>query len=169
MRETPDPIPYRDHLPAVYRFAFLMTGNAAAAAEVLRHTVEEAEREGLGDLRNPRQVRRWLFTHARSACRRPHTVARPVPTAATDEASFLPAPDASASVPTLDAASDSSEQLALLFGGLPEAERGAAILFYLYLFTPVELAEVLEIKPDDLGTLLTRSRALLQRQKVPVC
>ena len=71
--------------------------------------------------------------------------------------------------PTLDPAGDASQQLALLFGGLPEAERGAAILFYLYLFTPAELAEVLEIKPDDLGTLLSRSRALLQRQKVAAC
>ncbi len=164
MRETPDSIPYRDHLPAVYRFAFLMTGNAAAAAVVLQNTVEEAEREGLSDLRNPRQVRRWIFTHARASCRRPHTVAGPVPTPG-DEASFLPG----ASVPTLDAASDSSQQLALLFGTLPEAERGAAILFYLYLFTPAELAEVLEIKPDDLGTLLTRGRTLLQRQKVVAC
>ena len=165
----PDPLPYRDHLPAVYRFAFLMTGSAAAAAEVLQDTVEEAEREGLGDLRNPWQVRRWLFTHARAACRRPHTVAGPVPTSSEHEAPFLPASDAGASVPTLDATGDSSEQLALLFGTLPEAERGAAILFYLYLFTPAELAEVLEIKPDDLGTLLSRSRTLLQRQKVTAC
>ncbi len=161
MRDTPEPLPYREHLPSVYRFAFLMTGSAAAAAEVLQGTVEEAQREDVGDLRNPWHVRRWLFTQARTLCRRPHTVAGPVPD--TTEASFLP-PDAS--VPTMDATSDSSQQLALLFGGLPEAERGAAILFYLYLFTPAELAEILEIKPDDLGTLLTRSRALLQRQKV---
>ena len=130
---------------------------------MLRQTVEEAEREGLGDLRNPRQVRQWIFTHARASCRRPHTVAAPVPTP-TGEASFLPSPDAS--VPTADAAGDSSEHLALLFGSLPEAERVASTLFYLYLFTPAELAEVLAIKPDDLGTLLTRGRALLQRQKV---
>lgn len=143
-----------------------MTGSPAAAAEVLQHTVEEAEREGLGDLRNPWQVRRWIFAHARASCRRPHTVAGPV-SIPGDEASFLPAPDAS--VPTLDPAGDSSQQLALLFGGLPEAERGAAVLFYLYLFTPAELAEVLEIKLDDLGTLLSRSRALLQRQKVTAC
>ncbi len=144
-----------------------MTGSPAAAAEVLQHTVEEAEREGLGDLRNPWQVRRWIFTHARASCRRPHTVAGPVPPPPGGEASFLPAPDAS--VPALDPAGDSSQQLALLFGSLPEAERGAAILFYLYLFTPAELAEVLEIKPDDLGTLLSRGRALLQRQKVTTC
>ena len=154
-------------MPAVYRFAFLMTGSLTAAAEVLQDTVEEAERAGLGDLRNPWQVRRWIFSHARASCRRPHTVAGLVPTPDHDEASFLPAPDAS--VPTVDAASDSSQQLALLFGSLPEAERGASILFYLYLFTPAELAEVLEIKPDDLGTLLTRGRTLLQRQKVAAC
>ena len=167
MRDTPDSLSYGGHWPAVYRFAFLMTGSAAAAAEVLQRTVEEAEREGLGDSRNPQQVRRWIFTQARASCRRPHTVAGPVPAPDPEEPSFLPAPDAS--VPTLDAAGDASQQLALLFGGLPEAERGAAILFYLYLFTPAELAEVLEIKPDDLGTLLTRGRALLQRQNVTAC
>ena len=69
VRDTPEPLPYGEYLPAVYRFAFLMTGTPAAAAGVLRDTVEEAEREGLGDLRNPWQVRRWLFTHARASCR----------------------------------------------------------------------------------------------------
>ena len=67
-------------------------------------------------------------------------------------------------MPTADAAGDSSLQLALLFGSLPEAERAALILFYLYLFTPNELAEIMEVKPDDLGTLLTRGRALLQKK-----
>ena len=67
-------------------------------------------------------------------------------------------------MPTVGDAGDSSQQLALLFGSLPETERSATILFYLYVFTPVELAEVLEIKPDDLGTLLTRGRALLQKK-----
>lgn len=168
VRDTPEPLPYAEYLPAVYRFALLMTGSPAAAAEVVRHTVEEAEREGLGDLRNPWQVRRWIFTHARASCRRPLTVALPVPSAAPDEddASFSSSP--AASVPTADDACDASQQLALLFASLPETERSAAILFYLYLFTPSELAEILEIKPDDLGTLLTRSRSLLQRQKVAV-
>ena len=165
VRDTPEPLPYAEHLPSVYRFAFLMTGSATAAAEVLQHTVEGAEREGLGDLRNLWQVRRWLFTHARASCRRPSTVAIPVPSAApVEDPPFSSSPEAS--VPTVDDASDSAQQLALLFGGLPETERGAAILFYLYLFTPAELAEILEIKPDDLGTLLTRGRALLQKKDV---
>ena len=36
------------------------------------------------------------------------------------------------------------------------------ILFYLFLFDPVELAELLGIKPADLAALLLRGRASLQ-------
>ncbi len=152
-------------MPAVYRFAFLMTGTPLAAAEVLQHTVEEAEREELGGEHDAWQVRRWLFTQAyEAACRRPRAVAAsaltPVPGPGEDPPFSA---TSGASVPTADAAGDSSLQLALLFGGLPEAERAALILFYLYLFTPKELAEIMEVRPDDLGTLLTRGRALLQK------
>lgn len=139
-----------------------MTGSPTAAAEVLRHTVEEAEREELGHLRSSWQVRRWLFSHAHDACHRPQASAALVPVPGGEEP--FSAPASAASVPTADATADASLQLALLFGSLPETERGALILFYLFLFTPAELAEVLEVKPDDLGTLLTRGRALLQKK-----
>ena len=39
------------------------------------------------------------------------------------------------------------------------------ILFYLYLFDPAQLAEVLEVKPDELSSLLARGRTLLQNQR----
>ena len=42
MPESP-PI-YSPFLPDVYRYAFLMTGSAATATEVLRSTVESASR-----------------------------------------------------------------------------------------------------------------------------
>ena len=56
----------------------------------------------------------------------------------------------------------------MLFADLPEDERGALILFYLFLFDPAELAELLEIKPAELGPLLLRGRTLLQRHG-PLC
>ncbi len=61
---------------------------------------------------------------------------------------------------------DPPRQLALLFADLPEDERSALILFYLFLFDPAELAELLEIKPAELGPLLLRGRTLLQRHGV---
>ena len=66
--------------------------------------------------------------------------------------------------PATDVAADSPERLATQFARLPEAERSALILFYLYLFDPLELAEVLEIPLAKLGPLLTRGRELLGQQ-----
>ena len=66
-------------------------------------------------------------------------------------------------VPGVTVPDDPPRQLALLFAGLPEDERGALILFYLFLFDPAELADLLGIKPAALGPLLLRGRTLLQR------
>ena len=135
-----EPASLGPHLPGVYRFAFLMTGAAAGAAAVLRRTVERAVHDGIADLRDARRVRRWLFTEARHQC-----------------AGHAPSP------PAEEGAGEAGDtmRLAKRFAVLPPAERGALILFYLYLFDPAELAEVLEISPDELAPTLIRGRALL--------
>ena len=141
MSKALEPASLGPHLPGVYRFAFLMTGEEEAAAAVLRRTVERAAHAGITDLRDARRVRRWLFTEARHQCAGHAAATPPAPADAAE-------PDASAA-------------LAARFGVLPPPERGALILFYLYLFDPVELAEVLEIPPGQLAPTLTRGRALL--------
>ncbi len=175
MRETPDTLPYGKYLPDVYRFAFLMTGNADTAADVLRHTVRQATRGCLHDIRDPLRAKRWLFAEARSLCAHPPPAApRPdvplgsVPGPADEgEAGLSPVPlDAVPSEDVPAATDDPPRQLALLFADLAEDERTALILFYLFLFDPAELAEVLEIKPADLGPLLLRGRTQLQRHGV---
>ena len=145
----PEPLTYAEHLPALYRFALLMTGSVPAAAEVLRLTVEQAERGDLSEVRDSRRVRRWLFARARTLCGRPLVM----PEALAD-----PAADPGGS-------DDPTRPLVALFGPLPEAERSALILFYLYLFNPTELAEVLEVKPAELAALLSRGRAQIQREQ----
>ena len=155
VRETPEPLTYREYLPALYRFAYLMTGTVPAAAEVLRLTVEQAERGDLSDVRDPRRVKRWLFARARTLCGRPLALPEALPGAA--------APDGTLASP--EVTDDPGRQLIALFAPLPEAERSALALFYLYLFTPAELAEVLDVKAAELSTLLNRGRALLQRQR----
>ena len=156
MRETPEPITYGEYLPALYRFAFLMTGSVPAAAETLRLTVEQAERGDLSDVRDPRRVKRWLFARARSLCGRPLAM----PEALVDLGS-----SEGGDSPSVEGSDDPTRQLAGLFAPLPEAERSALILFYLYLFTPAQLAEVLEVKPAGLAALLSRARTQLQRQR----
>ena len=156
MRETPESLTYREHLPAVYRFAYLMTGSIPFAAEVLRQTVEQAERGDLSEVRDPRRVKRWLFARARTLCARPLAL----PQALVD-----PAGAGSGNSP-LDLPDDPARQLVALFTVLPEAERSASVLFYLCRFTPGELAEVLDLKLPELAETLERSRTLLQRQRV---
>ncbi len=150
MSTLPEPGSFNPYLPDVYRFAFLMTGEAAAAAAVLRRTVERATRGGIGDLRDARRVKRWLFTEARHLCAQGGSAAHAPPTA--DTTGHLETNDTDLPVPA---------QLAARFAGVPEAERGALILFYLYLFDPADLAEVLEVPPAGLAPLLTRGREFL--------
>ncbi len=76
MTKPPEPASLGPHLPDVYRFAFLMTGEPVAAAAVLRRTVERAAHAGIADLRDARRVKRWLFTEARQQCARPVSAAR---------------------------------------------------------------------------------------------
>ena len=138
----PEPGSLSPYLPDVYRFAFLITGEAAAAAAVLRRAVERAARGGVNELHDARRVKRWLFIEARHQCTLPALpiTGEPVP------------PEPEAATPA---------QLAARFARVPEAERGALILFYLYLFDPAELAEVLEIPFPELAPLLNRGRAWL--------
>ena len=120
-----------------------MTGENVAAAAVLRHTVERAAHDGIIDLRDARRVKRWLFTEARRQCAQ--AVPPPAPVADGETPPDVPA----------------VSPLAARFARVPEAERGALILFYLYLFDPAELAEVLEIPPGELAGLLIRGREAL--------
>ena len=179
MSRSLETAPCKEHLPDVYRFAFLMTGSGDAAAEVLRRTVERAANGGIGDLRDPRRVKRWLFAEARQACGDP-LPAGPLPPVpggdrpdlassldahANGNGSHPPAATAGNALPaTPDPAGTPGDGLAAAFGALPERERSALILFYLYLFSPADLAETLELDPDTLGPILTHGRALLTRE-----
>lgn len=116
-----------------------MTGSAAAAQAVIQSLVPCAA-ERLPQMRDERQARRWLFSRLREACLRPPAGA-----------------PASTGAP--------AEEVARLFGGLPEPERSALGLFYLHRFEPAELAEMLEVSPLVLGRLLGSARLLLGRRR----
>jgi DNA-directed RNA polymerase specialized sigma24 family protein len=171
--------------PDVYRYAFLMTGSAATATEVLRSTVDSASRGLRDDDAKSGRAKRWLFAKAREFCRHPQLLRPIVPTAVTSPGSaaavsavastggtngtshpLSPEETPLPTVPAVDDASNAPNRLAAYFALLPEQERSALILFYLYLFEPAELAEVLEIKAGELGHLLSEARTLLQQHKV---
>lgn len=137
-------------MPDIYRFAFLMTGCTAKASQVLQASVERASR-GLREIRDAKRARRWLFSQARADC---GTVRGPVPKVpVSPDAAPEPAEPLDSPAP----------EIAGAFAALPEQERCALVLFYLYLFSPQELAEVLEIKPRALPELLIRGRAMLHQ------
>lgn len=130
--------PFAEYWPDAYRFAFLMTGSAAAA-ETAIHAVVPKAAESLSQMRDERQAKRWLFSKILEVCR------------------CIPAAPACPGSPAEDAAR--------LFSGLPEAERSALSLFYLHRFQSDELAEVLEMTPLALGRLLGSARLLLERRR----
>lgn len=160
MSDSQEPLPYAELMPAIYRFAFLMTGSSAVAAQVLQSGVERAGRT-LRQIRDAGRARRWLFSQARLDCAAANLGAGDDRCRPADDAA--PAPPAEP-VPAIY--NDPAQQLALVFAVLPEPERCALALFYLYLFTPAELREIMEIKPQVLGALLSQGRALLQRDRV---
>lgn len=144
------------YLAPLYRFAFLVTGDGGAAARVFDLTIEQAASR-FSEFRCPRRAARWLFAEARNHCRR-QTVAK------NGSKPAAPSPPAA-----LDAGEDSDDgdengtgQIAAAFAPLPEPERCALALFYLFLFPSVELAEVLGVRQTELAAMLTRGRTLLR-------
>jgi DNA-directed RNA polymerase specialized sigma24 family protein len=143
--DLPD-APCAEYWPEVYRFAFLMTGNAVAARKAAARAIEQAAGR-IGQIRDQRQARCWLFAQARDCC------SGQPPSAMVTPSAGEAAPD------------DPSLQTAKLFALLPEQERCALALFYLYLFEPEEIADLMEIKPAALGPLLRRAREMLLRHR----
>ncbi len=135
--ELPTPV-CAEHLGALHRYACLLTGgDTAATTAVLDATLDRAAARS-GDIRCPLRTARWLFAEVRGQCRR---LAR--------RARFAP------------------EGTAAAFAALPEPERAALALFYVGPFRRLELAETLGVRPDELGPLLQRARALLGVPALP--
>ncbi len=156
----------------LYRFAFLMTGSAEAAAEIFDHTVESAASH-FTEIRCPRRAARWLFAQARANCRKhlrrgrkPAAVPGAHPQSDHNgnngaHAGDDDSPDSRQH--NLERAAEfTATQLAAAFAPLPEPERCALALFYLSLFSTAGLADVLGISLRDLPALLNRGRALLR-------
>ena len=154
-----EPLPYAELMPDLYRFALLMTGSVDVASQVLQTGVERAART-LRHVRDCSRAKRWLFSQARHDCctaglhtREPHPLSSAPPSCPPEG-------------PVPAVFNDQPRQLALVFAVLPEPERCALALFYLYLFTPAELAEIMDLKLWDLGALMNRGRAILQRNRI---
>lgn len=141
------------NLPQLYRFCFLMTGDASKAQEAFQATVREA---ALAAARGePPQDRLWFFRDARWRCLQLGEEGLQAETFAMDEC------DVSRNAPA-QIAQLHPEQLAIWISGAPDPQRSALAAFYLDEFTPRELMAFLELKSGELSDLVCSGRRQFQ-------
>jgi DNA-directed RNA polymerase specialized sigma24 family protein len=141
------------NLPQLYRFCFLMTGDAAKARSAFQDTVREAATRT--DAEEPPPDRLWFFREARERC-----IALGEQ-GIQAEAGMLEEADISPGAPT-QVRQLTPEQLALWISAAPEPQRSALALFYLDEFTLAELLSLLEVKAAELSESICSARRQFQ-------
>jgi DNA-directed RNA polymerase specialized sigma24 family protein len=136
-------------LAEFYRLALLLTGYPPAAEQVMAETLVELETEH-GDTRKETNRYAWLATRLRTRCLNNHadTSDSTAPRLLREEGGALLEIEAFI--------------LAQHVHQLPEPERSALAFFYIDLFTPEEMAQLLAIDLERLGELLSKGRMLLR-------
>ncbi|HEY5036212.1 MAG TPA: hypothetical protein VII74_03665 [Chthoniobacterales bacterium] len=140
-------------LPQLYRFCFLMTGDAAHTLEAFQNTVREAAllaaREQLPS------DRLWAFHEARHQCLAvTENDVQPEPAPIPEETI---AADAVARVALLE-----PDQLAAWIAAAPEPQRSALAFYYLNEFSHREMQNLLDLKMNELAALISHGRAQFQ-------
>ena len=142
-----------ENLPQLYRFCYLMTGDAAKAQEAFQGTLRDAAlRAAQGE---PAPDRLWFFRDARWRCieaTESGLQAEPLP---VDEEEV--SPSASAQIAQL-----LPEQLAVWISAAPEPQRSALATFYLDEFTPREMMKLLDLKAGEISELIHTARRQFQ-------
>jgi DNA-directed RNA polymerase specialized sigma24 family protein len=140
-------------LPQLYRFCFLMTGDAVTAQEIFQATMHEmALRLAQGELPNDRF---WLFREARGRCLETSETGLQAEPVEMEEHPL--AADASSQIEKLE-----PTQLAVWISGAPEPQRTALALFYLDQFDHEDLLALTELKTAELGKLIANARQQFQ-------
>jgi len=141
------------NLPQLYRFCFLMTGDAMKAQEVFQATLREAALRSAQ--RQPPADRLWFFSEARWRCLIIAKEGLQPEASSLDEEKV--SPNAASQIAQL-----SPEQLAIWISAAPEPQRSALAAFYLDEFTPREILAVLDLKPGELARALAKGRRQFQ-------
>lgn len=140
-------------LPQLYRFCFLMTGDAAKALEAFQKTLQEAAL--LASRRQLPGDRLWCFHEARHQCILVAQQGVQAETSILAEEAI--APDAAARVAQLE-----PTQLAVWIAAAPEPQRSALAFFYLNEFSHREMQNLLDVKMEELAGLISHGRAQFQ-------
>jgi RNA polymerase sigma factor (sigma-70 family) len=141
-------------LAEFYRFALLLTGRSAAAEQVIAETLAAVEAQ-LEQIRTETNRQAWLVAHIRQRCLQ-NNEEDPAPNVPRLLREPLE-PGERTEVLAIEA-----YILAEHFRCLPEPQRSALALFYLDLFTPEEIAQLLKMNLEELGAVLAQARQHLQ-------
>ncbi|MEP6956625.1 MAG: hypothetical protein ABI883_07350 [Chthoniobacterales bacterium] len=143
-----------ENLPQLYRFCFLMTGDAPKAQEAFQSTLREAALQAAQAEAPPRD-RLWFFREARWRCIESCEVGLQPEKIAMGECEV--AASAPAQIEQLH-----PEQLAAWISAAPEPQRSALAAFYLDEFSLRELQVILDLKARELSKLITNGRCQFQ-------
>jgi DNA-directed RNA polymerase specialized sigma24 family protein len=140
-------------LPQLYRYCFLITGDAARAHEVFQDTVREAAFHSANG--EPPPDRFWFFREARWRCQAVSAQGLQ-PESIENELADI-SPNAPEQIAQLE-----PEQLAAWISAAPEPQRSVLALFYLNKFSYREIMSILGIKLPVLVQALTNGRREFQ-------
>ena len=142
-----------ENLPQLYRFCFLMTGDAAKASRAFQSTLRAAAlRAAHGD---PAPDRLWFFRDARWQSLIASESGLQAELGTLEEAEVRA--ESPAQIQQLR-----PEQLAIWISSAPEPQRSALATFYLDEFTLREMLSLLELKAGDLAELVASGRRQFQ-------
>jgi len=142
------------NLPQLYRFCFLMTGDASKAQAALQDTVREAALRSARD--EPPSDRLWFFRDARWRCLAVSEQDLQAEPGILEEEAEI-SPGARMQIEKLD-----PNQLAVWISAAPEPQRSALALFYLDEFSLREMLVLLEMKAGELSELISSGRRQFQ-------
>lgn len=140
-------------LPDLYRFAWLLTGDADLAEEALAAALAELPK--LDELRKANSRHVLLMQHLRQECLRHRTSSEKAPRLLRQE---------DGSLAPLEILEIEAYIVAQHFQGLAEPERSALALFYLPLLSQKESATLLNVSLEQYCELVGRGRENLHRR-----
>jgi RNA polymerase sigma factor (sigma-70 family) len=148
---------YKAHVRDIYRYALMVTRNPDDAEDVVQTTFLKAFRAYERGQR-PRSPRQWLITIAHNTCRTSFRDAKRRPQEVALEERLTQDTN------PVDVDGVQPEELLRALGDLTFNQRSAIVMRELEGRTYAEIAQVLELSPSAVETLLFRARRALREQ-----
>jgi RNA polymerase sigma factor (sigma-70 family) len=148
---------YEAHVQDVYRYALMVLRNPDDAEDVVQTTFLKAYR-AIGGGERPRNARAWLITIAHNTCLTRARDAKRRPQEVAFEEQVAQSVDAQ------DEDGVNPRELIKAFGGLSFNQRSALLMRELEGRSYAEIAQLLEVSPSAVETLLFRARRALREQ-----